>query len=112
MKVLFRVLLYLSLIFLVWHLYRTDLLVLDNITFDATKLFLSVLLMFAGFILVCLSWGMALRLRCTGRDHGDISCHRRTANGYCRNNIHIIKIMVCCGRVVPVHSGMDNQAQR
>jgi glycosyltransferase 2 family protein len=62
MKILFRILLYLSLIFFVWHLYRTDLLVPDNITFDAAKLLLSLLLLFAGFIVVCLSWGMALRL--------------------------------------------------
>jgi glycosyltransferase 2 family protein len=63
MQKIFRILLYLSLAFFVWYLYRADYLVFENIAFDPAFLVVSFLLLFTGFLLICISWGLALRLR-------------------------------------------------
>ncbi len=63
MQKIFRILLLLSLIFFAWYLYRADYLVFDKISFNWLRLSLSLFFLFAGFLGVCLSWGIALRLR-------------------------------------------------
>ena len=62
MQKIFRILLYLSLVFFIWHLYRADYLIFRDISFDAAKLSASMLILFAGFLVTCLSWYRALRL--------------------------------------------------
>ncbi len=62
MQKIFRLLLYLSLVFFLWYLYRTDYLVFRDIRFDPWLLAASILLLIAGFLVVCLSWGTALNI--------------------------------------------------
>ena len=62
MQKIFRILLYLSLIFFIWYLYRADYLVFRDISFDAVKLSASMLILFAGFLVTCISWNQALRV--------------------------------------------------
>ncbi|MFO7923334.1 MAG: lysylphosphatidylglycerol synthase domain-containing protein [Bacteroidales bacterium] len=63
MQKIFRILLYLSMVFFIWYLYRADYLVFDDIGFDAVKLSASLILLFAGFLAVSGSWGFALRIK-------------------------------------------------
>jgi glycosyltransferase 2 family protein len=63
MQRVFRILLFVSLLFFVWYLYQADYLVFKGISFDLPLLLVSLLLLFAGFFLTSISWGLALRLR-------------------------------------------------
>ncbi len=63
MQKIFRILLYLSLIFFIWYLYRADYLVFHDISFNLPKLGLSLFFLFSGFLIASLSWGIALRIR-------------------------------------------------
>ena len=60
-KSLFKILLYLSLGFFIYYLYRLDYLVLGQLDFRPAPLVLSLLLLFAGFVGSALSWGFLLR---------------------------------------------------
>ncbi len=60
-KLVFKLLLYLSLGFFVWYLVRLDYLVLLQVDPDPWLLFLSLLLLFGGFVLSSLSWWFILR---------------------------------------------------
>lgn len=62
LKTLFRVLLYISIIFLIWYLYRADYLILSEISFNYYRLFASLMFLFAGFIISTSSWTYALRV--------------------------------------------------
>lgn len=62
MRKLFPLLLYPSLLFLGWYLYRSDYLAFGEVRLEPVKLSLSLLLLFAGFVVSGLSWGYALRL--------------------------------------------------
>jgi uncharacterized membrane protein YbhN (UPF0104 family) len=57
-----RLLLYASLIFFAWYLYRLDYLVLDDITINIPWFVASLVFLFAGFILSSISWGYALKV--------------------------------------------------
>lgn len=61
MQKIFRILLYLSILFFIWYLYRTDYLVFEDISFDPGLLAASIFFLFAGFLGICVSWGLALR---------------------------------------------------
>jgi len=72
MKLFFRILIYLSLIFLVVYLYKFDYLNIDGLHLDPIYLIPATLLLWAGFVMSTLSWWKALRI------HG-ISITRKTA---------------------------------
>ncbi len=61
-RIITRLLLYVSLFFLAWYLYRIDYLVLDDIQIHIPWFVASCLFLFAGFILSSFSWGCALRV--------------------------------------------------
>ncbi len=60
MKILYRVLIYLSLIFLVIYLYRFDYLKLSGLNLDLNYLIPASLLLWAGFVMSTFSWWKAL----------------------------------------------------
>ncbi len=60
MKVFFKILMYLSLGFLVYYLYHFDYLAVENITFNYNWLALSTLFLWAGFVMSTVSWWKAL----------------------------------------------------
>ena len=60
MKILFRVLIYLSLAFLVWYLYRFDYLSLKGMPVRYAVLIPATLLLWAGFLMSSFSWWKAL----------------------------------------------------
>ncbi len=75
MKNWFRYIFYASLIFLVIALVKADYLVIPRI-FDPVKLIISLLLMFAGFLLNALSWPQVLRhTPCKVNDREGIASH-------------------------------------
>ncbi len=59
-KILPRILLYLSLLFFAWYLYKTDYLVFNDVSVDPLFMGLSILFLLSGFIVSALSWGNAL----------------------------------------------------
>ena len=61
-KTIIRLLLYASLLFFGWYLYRVDYLVLDSLHVNPTWFIASLLFLFAGFILSSISWGYALKI--------------------------------------------------
>jgi glycosyltransferase 2 family protein len=56
----FRAVLYLSLAFFAWYLYHADYIVFKKVSFNHILLAVSLLILFAGFIISTLSWGNAL----------------------------------------------------
>lgn len=72
MKVFFKILTYLSLIFMLYYLWRFDYLVVRDINFNYSWLILSTLLLWAGFVMSTQSWWKALSI------HG-IKVSRRTS---------------------------------
>ncbi len=61
MQRLFRILLYLSLLFFAWYLYRAEYIVFRGISPDPLLLTISLLLLFAGFVTGGVSWAVAMR---------------------------------------------------
>ncbi len=61
MQRLFRILLYLSLLFFAWYLYRAEYIVFKGLSPDPLLLTLSLLLLFAGFVTGGVSWAAAMR---------------------------------------------------
>ncbi|TVR71478.1 MAG: hypothetical protein EA408_09030 [Marinilabiliales bacterium] len=61
MQRLFRILLYLSLLFFAWYLYRAEYIVFRGLSPDPLLLTLSLLLLFAGFVTGGVSWAVAMR---------------------------------------------------
>lgn len=59
-KALPRILLYLSLLFFAWYLYKTDYLVFKDVSIDPLFMGLSIFFLLSGFIVSALSWGNAL----------------------------------------------------
>ncbi|TVQ08387.1 MAG: hypothetical protein EA361_16820 [Bacteroidetes bacterium] len=57
-----RLLLYASLIFFAWYLYQLDYLVFDDVQINGPLFILSLLFLFAGFILSGISWGYSLKV--------------------------------------------------
>ncbi len=60
-KLIFNILLYLSLVFLVYYLYKFDYLQIDNLRFNYSYLIISVLFLWSGFTLSAISWWNVLR---------------------------------------------------
>ncbi len=61
MQRIFRILLYLSLLFFAWYLYRADYIVFRGLSPDPVQLILSLLLLFTGFVTGGVSWAVAMR---------------------------------------------------
>ncbi len=62
LKNLFRILLYLSLAFFAWYLYKADYLIFEKVSFNYKPLAASLLFLFSGFVVSTLSWGYALKV--------------------------------------------------
>ncbi|RLD40009.1 MAG: hypothetical protein DRJ15_05125 [Bacteroidetes bacterium] len=60
MKLLFRILIYLSLAFLVYYLYKFDYLTVSNLDLNLVYLIPATLLLWAGFVMSTVSWWKAL----------------------------------------------------
>jgi len=72
MKILFKILMYLSLGFLVYYLYHFDYLVVNDVSFNWTWLIPATLALWLGFVMSTISWWRALEI------HG-IRVSKRTA---------------------------------
>lgn len=62
MKVFFKILTYLSLIFMLYYLWRFDYLVVRDINFNYSWLIIATLLLWAGFVMSTQSWRKALSI--------------------------------------------------
>ncbi len=108
MQRIFRILLYLSLIFFAWYLYRADYIVFRGLSPDPLLLALSLLLLFTGFATGGISWAAAMRHE--GNRHG-------TVKAFISHGLYIFskyipgKLWVVLGRASYISTDKTNMKQ-